>query len=128
MGQDPGCLAVMKRRVHLRARRDTGALVAVEAEALGVVAGLAIRRVREDVHRMSLHEVAAVEPPGFLRGVTVSADLLGVALRAVHAAAGSQRTVPRLEVGWMHGSGNARWVDAESRSHAWPGKREDGGA
>jgi len=116
----------MKRCVHLRARRDAGAPVAIQAEALCVVAGLAIRGVRENVHRMPLHEIATVEPPRLGRGVAISADLLGVALRAIHAAAGGQGAVPRREVGWMNSSRNARRADAESRSHAWPGKREYG--
>jgi hypothetical protein len=92
----------VKRRTHLGSRRDTGSLVAVQAESLRVVACLAIRGVREDVHGMSFHEVRTVEAPRFLRSVATSADLLGMALCAIQSAAGGRGTVSRREVGRMN--------------------------
>jgi hypothetical protein len=127
MGQDPGRLAIVKRGVHLRARRDTRPLMAIQAEPLCVVARLAIRCVREDVHCVSFDEVRVMESPGLRRGVAVSADLFGVALGAIHGAARGQGTVPRREVGRMKWQDDARWIDSKARSHSRSGKHADGG-
>lgn len=101
--ENPGRLAGVKRRVHLRTRRDTGALVAVEAESLRVMTGLAVRGVREDVRGMPLDEVGVVKAPGLLRGMAAGADLFGVALCAVHGGAGSDGSVPSGKIGSVDG-------------------------
>ena len=90
MGQDPGRLAIVERGFHLRARRDTSPLMTIQAESLSVVARLAIGGIGEDIHRVSFDEVGVVEPSGLLRRMAISAHFLGMALRAVHAAAGGQ--------------------------------------
>ena len=126
MRENPRCLAIVKCRVHLRSRRDAALPVTVQAEPLCVVAGLAVSAVGEHIDGMSLDEVRAVEPPGFRRGVATSADLLGVALRAVRAAAGSRGTVTRRKTGGMYGQRDARGTDPKSRFDARPGKRANG--
>lgn len=123
MGQDPGRLSRVKGRVHLRARRDPRPLVAIEAEALRVVACLAIGGVREDIGRMSLDEVRVMEPAGLRRRVAIGADFFSVTLRAIHGAARGQGPVARREVRWMHRQDDARRVHAKARFHSPPGER-----
>jgi hypothetical protein len=125
MGEDPGRLSVVKRSVHRRPGGDPGSPVAVQAETLRVVAGLAIGGVCEDVRGVPLDEVCIVEAPGILPGVAPGADLLGVALCAIHEATRGSGTMTRSEVRVMERENDSRRTDAESRFGVCPGKRDD---
>jgi hypothetical protein len=122
MGEDPRGLRRVKRRAHLRTGRDPGSLVAVEAESLRVVTGLAVRGVREDVHGMPLDEVRIVKTARLLRRMAAGADLFTVTLRAVHGAAGSNDAVSNGKVGGVDRPRYAHSADAQPWFHAWPGK------
>lgn len=123
MGEDPRGLRRVKRRAHLRTRRDTGSPVAIKAESLRVVTGLTVRGVRENVRRMPLDEVGIVKTARLLRRMTAGADLFVVALRAVHGAAGSNRAVPNGEIGGVDRPGYTDRADAQTGLYTRSGKR-----
>jgi hypothetical protein len=119
--ENPGRLSVVKRRIHRHARGDPGSPVAVQAELLCVVTGLAIGGVRKDVRGVTLHKVRVMKTTRFLCGVASGADLLGMALCTVHGATGGRRAVTGREIGRMERECYARRTDAKPRSHARTG-------